>query len=36
VRTKGHWGTGDLRLIIKSIEDFEKAVPLIDRAYNEN
>ena len=36
VRTKGHWGTGDLRLIIKSIEDFEKAKPLIDRAYNEN
>ena len=36
VRTKGHWGTGDLRLIIKSIEDFEKAKQLIDRAYNEN
>ena len=36
VRTKGHWGTGDLRLIIKSIEDFEKVKPLIDRAYSEN
>ena len=36
VRTKGHWGTGDLRLIIKSIEDFEKVKLLIDRAYNEN
>ena len=36
VRTKGHWGTGDLRLIIKSIEDFEKVKPLIDRAYIEN
>lgn len=36
VRTKGHWGTGDLRLIIKSMEDFEKAKPLIDRAYIEN
>ena len=36
VRSKGHWGTGDLRLIIKSIEDFEKVKPLIDRAYNEN
>ena len=36
VRTKGHWGTGDLRIIIKSAEDFEKAQPLIDRAYNEN
>ena len=36
VRTKGHWGTGDLRLIIKSIEDFEKVKLLIDRAYSEN
>ena len=36
VRTKGHWGTGELRLIIKSIEDFEKVKPLIDRAYSEN
>ena len=36
VRTKGHWGTGDLRIIIKNIEDFEKARGLIDRAYNEN
>ena len=36
VRTKGHWGTGDLRVIIKCSEDFEKAQHLIDRAYNEN
>lgn len=36
VRNKGHWGTGDLRLIIKSTEDFEKAQYLINRAYNEN
>lgn len=36
VRTKVHWGTGDLRLIIKSIEDFEKAQHLIARAYSEN
>lgn len=36
VRTKGHWGTGDLRIIIKSTEDFEKAQHLINRAYNEN
>ena len=36
VRTKGHWGTGDLRVIIKSTEDFEKAQHLIDRAYSEN
>lgn len=36
VRTKGHWGTGDLRVILKSMDDFEKAKSLIDRAYNEN
>lgn len=36
VRKKGHWGTGDLKLIIKNIEDFEKVKTLIDRAYNEN
>lgn len=36
VRNKGHWGTGDLRIYLKSVEDFEKAKPLIDRAYNEN
>jgi len=36
VRNKGHWGTGDLRILIKSLEDFEKAKALIDRAYNEN
>ena len=33
---KGHWGTGDLRVTIKTPEDFENAKPLIDRAYNEN
>ena len=36
MRNKGHWGTGDLRVIIKSNNDFEKAKHLIDRAYNEN
>ena len=36
VRNKGHWGTGDLRVIIKSTEDFEKAQYLINCAYNEN
>lgn len=36
VRNKGHWGTGDLEIHIKSIDDFEKARLLIDRAYNEN
>ena len=36
VRNKGHWGTGDLRIYLKSVDDFEKAKSLIDRAYNEN
>ncbi len=31
----GHYGTGNVQLILKTIEDFEKAKPLIDRAYNE-
>lgn len=35
-RAKGHWGTGDLRVIVKSAEDFEKAQYLINRAYSEN
>jgi predicted transport protein len=33
---KGHWGTGDLRVTVKTPRDFENAKPLIDRAYNEN
>lgn len=32
----GHWGTGNVELRIKNKADFEKAKPLIDRAYNEN
>lgn len=36
VRKKGHWGTGDLRVVIKNTDDFEKAQYLINRAYNEN
>lgn len=36
VRGKGHWGTGDLRVIIKGNEDFEHIKPLLDRAYYEN
>jgi len=31
----GHYGTGNLQVCIKSIDDIEKAKPLIDRAYNE-
>lgn len=32
----GHWATGNVELHIKSKEDFEKAKPLIERAYAEN
>jgi predicted transport protein len=31
----GHFGTGDLEITITSDSDFEKAKPLLDRAYNE-
>lgn len=36
VRNKGHWGTGDLRVFLKNIEDFEKYKYLIDKSYEEN
>ena len=36
VSLKGHWGTGELRLILKSIADLETVKHLLDRAYNEN
>ncbi len=32
----GHWGCGAVELHISNKDDFEKAKPLIDRAYNEN
>ena len=35
VSNVGHHGTGDVEVIIKTPEDFEKAKPLIERAYNE-
>ena len=35
MRSIGHYGTGDLQITIKDVKDFEKAKPLIDRAYNE-
>lgn len=31
-----HYGTGDLEIVIKNMEDFEKAKPLIEKAYNIN
>ncbi len=35
MRNIGHYGTGDLEVSIKTEQDFEKAKPLIERAYNE-
>ena len=35
MRNTGHYGTGDLEISIKTEKDFEKAKPLIERAYNE-
>ena len=32
----GHYGTGDVEVSIRNADDFEKAKPLIERAYNEN
>ncbi|MGL6119670.1 MAG: endonuclease NucS domain-containing protein [Fusobacteriaceae bacterium] len=32
----GHYGTGDFEIRIKNSEDFEKAKPFIDKAYEEN
>lgn len=32
----GHWGCGAVELHIQTSSEFEKAKPLIDRAYNEN
>ena len=32
----GHWGTGDLEIIIRNAADLEKAKPLIERAYEAN
>ncbi len=36
VRTIGHWGTGDLELVIRNQQDFAKAQSLIERSYQEN
>ncbi|MFC5576763.1 DUF5655 domain-containing protein [Lysobacter niabensis] len=35
VRLIGHWGTGDLELTVRTLADFDKAKPLIDRSYHE-
>lgn len=34
VRQVGHWGTGHLEITLKNRDDLEKAIPLIDQAYN--
>lgn len=31
----GHWGTGDVELVLRNVADFEKAKPLLERAYQE-
>lgn len=36
VRNVGHWGTGDLEVVIRNPGDYEKAKPLIERSYQEN
>ncbi|MGE9986382.1 DUF5655 domain-containing protein [Desulfovibrio sp. SGI.169] len=36
VRDKGHWGTGDLELSLRTMDDLAKAKPLIERAYQES
>jgi|GEM_PF-2137 len=36
VTEKGHWGTGDLALILRSAADLERAKPLLERAYQES
>ena len=36
VRGKGHWGTGDVELILRSLADLERAKPLLERSYLEN
>ena len=35
MRSIGHYGTGDLQIIVKNAVDFEKAKPLLEKAYNE-
>ena len=32
----GHYGTGDVEILIKNRTDYEKSKPFIERAYNEN
>jgi predicted transport protein len=36
VRNIGTWGTGDVELCLRSMADFERAKPLIERSYSES
>ncbi|MCX7167038.1 MAG: DUF5655 domain-containing protein [Rhodocyclales bacterium] len=36
VTAVGHWGTGDLEVVLRTTADFNKAKNLIERAYQEN
>jgi predicted transport protein len=36
MRNTGHWGTGDLRVIIRNIEDFDKAKDIIQKSHEVN
>lgn len=35
-RGKGHWGTGDVEVSLKTMDELEKVKPLLERAYMEN
>ena len=36
VREIGHWGTGDLEITLRSMEDLERAKPLLNKAYEQS
>ncbi len=36
VTNKGHWGTGDLEVVIRSEDDLEKSKPLIQMSFDNN
>lgn len=35
-RNKGHWGTGEVEISLKTLEELESVKPLLERAYLEN
>lgn len=36
VREIGHWGTGDLEITIRSLDDIQKARPLLEKSYEQS